>query len=179
MFERIATAGAVLERRGEIGKRLPERRVRGADAWFRGDLGPDRAAVRSAERMGEVAGGLLQDTSGPAQTLEILGFVAFGGHRVANQLQELAAAERGAEKQLRDLRQLVGLIHDHGIGPGQELGESLLAQGQVRQQEMMIDDHQLRGLGLATRTHEMAGLNLRAPLAQAVVGRGGDEGIER
>ena len=66
-----------------IGERLAERRVRGADSWFCGDLGPDRAAVRTAERMGEVAGGLLQGDSGPAQPLQIPGFVAFGGHRVA------------------------------------------------------------------------------------------------
>ena len=75
--------------------------------------------MRSAERMGEVAGGLLQGDSGPAQPLEIPGFVAFGGHRCRGPPSN---SSRLPSEVLKNSCATSGnwcLIHDHGIGPGQ------------------------------------------------------------
>lgn len=67
------------------------------------------------------------------------------------------------------------LVEHETVGTRQDLAESLVLECQIGAEEMMIDDHQVRGLGLAACRQQMTSLPLGAILSETVVaGRGHD-----
>ena len=64
------------------------------------------------------------------------------------------------------------LVHHIGVGGGQDIAEAILLQPQIRAQQMVIDHHQIRRLGLPPRLIHMAILQQRAVRTQAIVGGG-------
>ena len=101
------------------------------------------------------------------------GLAPIFGLGVADQFQELAAADGGPEEITCHLRQLMGLIDDEGIRPRQDLAEALVAQGDVSAQQVVVDDHQVRLLGATAGFQQGALIPVGAILAQAVVAGGG------
>ncbi len=101
------------------------------------------------------------------------------GQGVAAQLLHLARAQGVAEKVGGDLRQLVGLVEDHRVGAGQQLGNALAAQCSVGEEQMVIDHHQVRLLGFLACVHQRAFAVFRAFGAQAVVRGAGHPGPHR
>ncbi len=75
------------------------------------------------------------------------------GQRVTAQLLHLAGAQGIAEKVGGDFRQLVGLVENHRVGAGQQLGNALAAQRRVGEEQVVIDHHQVRLLSLLARVH--------------------------
>ncbi len=65
----------------------------------------------------------------------------------------------------------MGFVDDDGIGARQQLAETGLADGEIGEQQMMIDHHQLGILGSAARLEHVAVVEAGALAAQAVVGR--------
>ena len=53
----------------------------------------------------------------------------------------------------------MGLIDHHRIGRSQDIPETILLQGQIGEQQVMIDDHHLRLLRLAPRLHQVTAAN--------------------
>ncbi len=66
------------------------------------------------------------------------------------------------------------LVQDDGIRARQQIAEALILEREIRQQQMMIHHHDLRGLGLAAGLEHMAAGELRALLPQTVLARRGD-----
>ena len=50
-----------------------------------------------------------------------------------------------AEEETRGLRQLVRLVEDDRVAGGQQLGDALVAQHQIGEEQVMVDDHHVRG----------------------------------
>ena len=79
----------------------------------------------------------------------------------------------------RDFRQLMRLVDDDRIRAGQQIAEALLLQHEIRHQQMMIDDDDVRGLRLAPRLHDVTAIERRAIRPEAVVARRGHPGPHR
>ena len=74
----------------------------------------------------------------------------------------------------------MGLVKDHRIGAGQQLRRrAVSAQGGIGKEQMMINHHQIRFLGLLAGLHQGAFLVVGAVGAQAVVCGTGDPGPYR
>jgi hypothetical protein len=58
--------------------------------------------------------------------------------------------------------------------PGSKIAEALVLERQIGQQQMMIDDDDVGGLGVAPRLEHMAARELRAFLAETILARRGD-----
>jgi hypothetical protein len=80
----------------------------------------------------------------------------------------LATAERDTEKLYCQVRHLVSFVEDDGLGSGQEFDEATFLHRQVGQQQVVIDDDEIRLLRCTPRTDDMAFVVLRAFLAEAV-----------
>ena len=65
----------------------------------------------------------------------------------------------------------MGLVEDHGLDVRQELEEAAFLHGEVCEQEMVVDDHEVGFLGPAPGIDHVTVRILRAVLSQAVVGR--------
>jgi hypothetical protein len=63
--------------------------------------------------------------------------------RIEEQRFDLPARAAQAKAFRGKIRQLVGLVQDHGIDPREQFAEAVFLEGQIRQQQMMIDDDQL------------------------------------
>ena len=63
----------------------------------------------------------------------------------------MPSTDAHAEEAGRRLGQLVGLIEHEAVRTRQDLAEPLILERQVGTEEMVIHDHKVRGLGLATR----------------------------
>ena len=101
----------------------------------------------------------LRDITGLAQAIKL---------DIANQVPELVAAERRAEKHRCHIRQLMGLVDYEGVGTRQEFSESFLFQHHVGKQQMMIDDHDIRFHCGTPRLDDKAFLIIFTILAKAV-----------
>ena len=98
---------------------------------------------------------------------------------VAQQDLNLAHRPRLAEELRRDIRHLMRLIQDDGLGAGQQIAESLVLEREIGQQQMMIHDDDVGGLRVAARFEHMAARELRALLAEAVFARRGNARPDR
>ena len=77
---------------------------------------------------------------------------------VARQRLQLPARDGEAEKVRGDLRQLMRLVDDDRIGAGQQIAEAFLLQHEIRHQQMMIDDDDVRGLRFAPRLDDVTAI---------------------
>ena len=84
-----------------------------------------------------------------------------------------------AEEQRRGVRELVGLVEDHRVARGQELGQALVAQHHVGEEQVMVDDDDVRGHGVGARLHHEALPVVRAVRAEAVLARRRDQRPDR
>ncbi len=92
--------------------------------------------------------------------------------------REVGDLSRGgglAEEQRRGVRELVGLVEDHRVARGQELGQALVAQHHVREEQVMVDDDDVRGHRVGARLHHEAVTEVRAVRAEAVLARRRDQ----
>ncbi len=92
--------------------------------------------------------------------------------KIQQQLLHLAGTELRAEELRGQIRQLMRFIEDHGIGAGQDVTEALLLQRQIRQQQMVVDHHQIRFIGATARRKYMAAAELGAAATRAAVAGG-------
>ena len=153
------SATKAFERFGHLGQRIAQRRGRGDPR--RSAFGPhgrdaqrdDRAAERAQRRIDP------RQCAGRARACE----------RIARQRLELARADRPAEELLRDIGQLVSFVDDHGVRSRQQLAEPQVFQREIREQQVMIDDHDLCGLRAAPRLGDETALDELALPAEAVV----------
>ena len=98
---------------------------------------------------------------------------------IARELGELPGRQLLAEKERRRVGQLMRLVEDQRIARGQELGEALVPQHHVGEEQMMVDDDDVRfERRLARLQHEAVGVE-RAFGAEAVVARRRDERPDR
>ena len=108
------------------------------------------------------------------------GLQAAGVHQaqrqdVTRQVNGLPGRQGGAQELHAGLDELMRLVEHGGVHRGQQLGHAAVAQGHVSEEEVVVDDHQVGGHGLAPGLHDMAGAELGALAAQAVVACGRDE----
>ncbi len=94
---------------------------------------------------------------------------------IARQFQNLAGAQRIAEKQAGCFRQLVRLVENHGIAGRQQFRQPFVAQHHIGKKQVMIDHDHICGLSPAARFQHKAVLVIGAFLPQAVVARRSDE----
>ena len=66
------------------------------------------------------------------------------------------------------------LIEDHRIGGAEEVTETVFFQRKVREQEVMVDDDEVRRLRVAPCRHHMTARVVRTALTQAVIAGRGD-----
>ena len=97
------------------------------------------------------------------------------GQQVAREVDQLRRAQRGAEELHAGLDQLVGLVEHGHVHRGQQLGHAAVAQRHVGEEQVVVHHHQVGGHRLAPRLHHVAGLELRAFAAQAVLARRGHQ----
>ena len=102
-----------------------------------------------------------------------------GGQHIAREVERLPGAELHAEELHAGLVELVRLVEDHDAHRRQQLGHARFAHRQVGEEQMMVDDHHVGRQRLAPREVDVAGLELRALRAQAVVAGRRDERDQR
>ena len=132
---------------------------------------PGDAAIARRQHLGERREALIDCAQRKLEST-VRG-TGFGPHG-REDLGEAARATAGAEELHGQIRQLVGFIDNHRIGGAEHVTEAVLLQRQVRQQQVMVDDHHLRLERLAARLHQMAARVFGAARSEAVVPRRGD-----
>ena len=65
------------------------------------------------------------------------------------------------EKLGGDVGKGMGLVNDHDPYPGQQLGLVAVIERQVRTKQVVIDHHQVSGMGLLTGGHHVASAVIR------------------
>ena len=75
---------------------------------------------------------------------------------VARELGELPGRRLLAEEQRRRVGKLVRLVEDDRVARGQQLGEPLVAQHHVGEEQMMVDDDDVRLERVLARLHHEA-----------------------
>ncbi len=70
---------------------------------------------------------------------------------------------------LRDIRQLMRLVDDHRVRARQQLAEAAVLQRKIREQQVMIHDHHVRGLRFAARLGDEAAVVEAASRPKAIV----------
>ena len=93
------------------------------------------------------------------------------GEHVARQRLELARADGPTEELLRDVGKLMRFVDDHGVGARQQLAEPAVLQRKIREQQVMIDDDDIRGLRAAARLDDEAAIEESAFPAKTIVDR--------
>ena len=119
-------------------------------------------AQRGRDLIRPAIGGLLGRASHRARKLPL---------HIANHILDPAAREAGAEELGRQIRNLMRLIEDQRVGRAQDVPEAVFFQSQVSEQEVMVDDHDVRFLRHATRRGDMTPGELATAHAEAVVPR--------
>ena len=64
--------------------------------------------------------------------------------RVFEEIFDAAAADVGAEELGCEIGDLVGFVEDHGIGRAEDVTEAILLQSQIRQQQVVVYDDDVR-----------------------------------
>ena len=98
-----------------------------------------------------------------------------GGQQVAPEVEQLAGAELPAQELHPDLVELMRLVQHCHAHAGQQLGHAGFLERQVSEEQVVVDDHQIGRHGLAPGVVDVAGAELGAVAAQAVLARGGDQ----
>src|SRR3546814_9902076 len=92
---------------------------------------------------------------------------------VTREFLQLPRRHAAAEKLGGQLRPLMRFIDDDRIAAGQNMAETLVLEHEVREQPLVIDDHQIGRLRIATRLCDEALLEVfTAPAKEDVGGRG-------
>jgi hypothetical protein len=63
----------------------------------------------------------------------------------------------------------VRLVDDDRVGPGQQLPKAQILERQIREQQVVVDDHDLGGLRAATRLDHEATVDVLALAAEAIL----------
>ena len=92
---------------------------------------------------------------------------------------EFTRAKRDPEELYGEIRQLVCLVNDDGLCPGEKLDEALLFHREIGQQQAVVHDDEIRFLCGLAGLHDVAFRVFRAFLAKAVVRRRRDERPDR
>ncbi len=100
---------------------------------------------------------------------------AGGNFGVAREFRELARRHLLSEEERCGVRELMGLVEDHGVARGQELGEPLVAQHDIGEEEVMIDDDHVRVERSFPGLEDEAVAVERAAAAEAIFAGGRDE----
>ena len=90
---------------------------------------------------------------------------------VTRQFHHLRGCDALAEEHARRLRQLMGLVKDHRVARGQQLGGTFVLQHDIGEKQMVIDHHHISLLRIAARRHHVALLVIRAVLAETILPR--------
>jgi hypothetical protein len=94
------------------------------------------------------------------------------GQRVARELEDLRHGRRLAEERGGGLGQLVRLVEDDGVRGREQIGDAFLAQCEVGEEEMMVDDDDVGIHRRAPRLDDEAAVVVSALRAEArVAGR--------
>ncbi len=92
-----------------------------------------------------------------------------GGQRVTGQLSDLPGADPAREEAHRRVRHLMRFVDDHRVGAGQHLAEAGLLERHVGKQQVMVDHHDVRLLGLPPRVDQVTVGQERTLAAETVV----------
>ena len=98
---------------------------------------------------------------------------------ILQQQLHLPASEARTEELCGKVGYLVRLIEDHRIGTRQQVAVALLLEREIREQQMVIDDNQVRLARGASRGEHMAPGELGAARPLAAVARRGDARPQR
>jgi hypothetical protein len=131
------------------------------------------AASVEADGQTQVLGGFFDALAGNGQGQAIAGGSQCFGAGVSGQIDDLGGRYGVAEEQRRHFRQLVGFVEDDRVAGRQQFGHALVAEHDVGEEKMVIDDDEVGRHRLAPRLHDEAFLVVRAFLAEAVVARRG------
>ena len=93
---------------------------------------------------------------------------------VAREREQLNRGEALTEEERGRLRDLMRFIQDDGVACGQDLAYAFVAQHDVREEEMMIHDHDVGGERLLARVHDEAAVVMAAFRAETVLACRGD-----
>ena len=94
--------------------------------------------------------------------------------RVPQQKLRLAGRPSLAEELCRDVRDLMRLIENDGLGARQQIAEAFVLERKIREQQVVIHHDDVGGLGVAPRLEHMAARELGALRSQAVFAGRGD-----
>ena len=92
--------------------------------------------------------------------------------QVAREIDELARGHGATEELRGDLGQLVRLVEDDRVRAGQQLGDSVVAQGKVGAEQVMVDDDHVGGLRRLARPKDEAVAEVVAILPEAALSGG-------
>ncbi len=81
--------------------------------------------------------------------------------RIAHQQLHLAAAEARAEELRGEIGDLVGLVDDHRVRRAQQVAKTVFLERQVREQQVVVDDDDVRLDGRAARLDHVAAADVR------------------
>ena len=98
-----------------------------------------------------------------------------GTEHVAREVEQLARRQLLSEKLNARLVELVRLVEDRHANRGQQFGHARFADRQVGKEQVVVDDHHVGRHGFAPRQVDVAGAELGAVGAQAVLARAGDQ----
>ena len=101
------------------------------------------------------------------------------GLGIARKLRQLAGGRLLAEEQRRRVGQLMRFVENDRIARGQQLGEPLVAQRDVGEEQVVVDDDDVGVERFLARLHHEAFAMERAVAAEAVVARRRDERPDR
>lgn len=135
-------------------------------AFFGGEL-LEEAAGRFLD-----AGGAAEDGGfgGAGETEGLLG--------VAGKLFEAVVGDGAAEVVAGGVFDFMGFVEDNGLIVGEDGGEIVLADGEIGEEEMVIDDDDVCFVGALVHFGEEAGIELGAFLAGAGIAAGVEAGPE-
>ena len=98
---------------------------------------------------------------------------------VAHELLDLSARDLHAEEPGGDIGDLVRFVDDQRIGEREQLGEPVIPERHVGEQEVVVDHHHVGGGGPAARLGDVAPVEHRTLRSEAVVSRRGDGAAHR
>ncbi len=86
----------------------------------------------------------------------------------------LAAAHVGAEELRGEIRDLMSLIENDGVGGSEQVTEPVLLECEIRQQQVVVHDDDVGIERLASRQHHVTAGDFRTAHPQATLAGGGD-----
>ncbi len=123
------------------------------------------------ERESQITGRLLERRDGIGPHERIARMREPRGQRIACEFEHLRGRRRLAEERRRGLGQLMGLVEDDRVRGRQQIGDPFVAQHEVGEEQVMIDDDEVGLLRRAPRLHHEALRVMRTFGAEAVLAR--------